>query len=79
MARAFEVVIKESWCKGCNICVAMCPKEVLELRSFKAVVARPEACIGCYTCELLCPDFAVTVREVELSPTKDGAEEQANG
>ncbi len=57
-----EVVINRDWCKGCNICVTFCPKEVLVLdEKDKSTVLRPELCIGCKLCELLCPDLAIEV------------------
>ncbi len=61
----FNVSINKKWCKGCGICVAFCPKQVLEMHidEGKAYVARPEDCIGCKMCELRCPDFAVQVEE----------------
>ena len=56
------VIIYHQWCKGCGICVAFCPHEVLEFDEVeqKPVVARPEACNQCGMCELRCPDFAIT-------------------
>lgn len=60
--KASEVFINRDWCKGCNICVTFCPKDVLVLdEREKAVVIRPEFCIGCRLCELRCPDLAITV------------------
>lgn len=54
--------ITSEWCKGCDICVAFCPKNVLELDSSgKAVVARPEDCIWCGDCEIRCPDMAIRI------------------
>jgi len=42
------VHIFQEWCKGCGICVAFCPKHVLEMgRNQKAFVARPGDCIRC--------------------------------
>jgi len=56
-----EVKINTDWCKSCGICVAFCPRKVLEMGMFYAQVAHPEACSGCKMCENLCPDFAITV------------------
>jgi 2-oxoglutarate ferredoxin oxidoreductase subunit delta len=57
--------INREWCKGCGICVELCPKQVLELDDKdKVTVVRPENCICCRLCEIRCPDFAIEV-EVE--------------
>lgn len=57
-----ELKINRDWCKGCKICVQLCPKQVLELDSREEVrVVRPEACICCKLCELRCPDLAIEV------------------
>jgi 2-oxoglutarate ferredoxin oxidoreductase subunit delta len=61
--KTFEHVIRERWCKGCNICVAFCPKQVLVLKNGKVFAARPDQCIGCRLCELRCPDFAIEIVE----------------
>ena len=54
--------INTDWCKGCGICAAFCPKNVLELdENGKAKVARPEDCVACRLCELRCPDLAIEV------------------
>jgi 2-oxoglutarate ferredoxin oxidoreductase subunit delta len=65
-----EHLINRDWCKGCGICVAFCPKHVLELdEQEKAVAVRPEDCIACKLCELRCPDLAI-----EIVTTDDAAE-----
>jgi 2-oxoglutarate ferredoxin oxidoreductase subunit delta len=57
-----EVIITREWCKGCRICVELCPEEVLGLDAQdKAVVLHLEACTACLLCELHCPDLAVEV------------------
>ncbi len=57
------VEVNVDWCKGCNICAAVCPTGVLELDRVKAVmqVKNPEKCIGCRQCEMICPDFCIFV------------------
>lgn len=57
-----EHLINRDWCKGCGICVALCPKQVLELdREEKVCAVRPEDCICCKMCEIRCPDLAIEV------------------
>lgn len=56
-----KIIITPRYCKGCEICVKLCPRSVLEIKSFKAHVARVEDCIDCMQCELRCPDFAIEI------------------
>ena len=59
---SYSVYIFEPWCKGCEICVSLCPKGTLEMGRDKiARVARPETCTACGLCEVWCPDFCITV------------------
>ena len=64
--------LNQKWCKGCYICLEVCPKKVFEKsrevseKGFQPVaVARPEACTVCLQCEMLCPDLAVNVEKGE--------------
>lgn len=68
--KSYEHVIRERWCKGCNVCVAFCPKQVLALKNGKVFAEKPELCIGCKMCELRCPDFAIEIREKGASSDK---------
>lgn len=58
-----RIEINEKWCKGCGICVAFCPKQVLALSGGKSTVVNGDACISCMMCEYRCPDFAIFVKE----------------
>ena len=62
-----KIEINRKWCKGCGICAAFCPKNVLGLdeEAEKATVVNPEACIACMMCELRCPDLAIRVIKEE--------------
>ncbi|MDR7434097.1 MAG: 2-oxoacid:acceptor oxidoreductase family protein [Armatimonadota bacterium] len=65
--RRFRVEIVEAWCKGCGICVRLCPEECLRLDSReRAKVGDPGRCTGCQICQLLCPDFAIAVHEEQV-------------
>jgi 2-oxoglutarate ferredoxin oxidoreductase subunit delta len=59
----FNINVYRDWCKGCGICAALCPKQVLSRNAEgEPEVTDPDACIGCGWCELHCPDFAISVR-----------------
>ena len=59
-----ELEIVEAWCKGCDICVKMCPERCLRLNAAQvAELTDPSACTGCGICEWLCPDFAIAVHK----------------
>ena len=69
---AFEHHIETDRCKGCGLCVEVCPKKVLEISEkvntkgyFPAYQARPEDCIYCSTCCIMCPDVAITIVKVK--------------
>lgn len=64
------VTIREDWCKGCNICVSVCPKGVFAKTRKTPDVAKPEACITCRLCEISCPDYAICVNKVESKEAK---------
>ena len=56
------VEIRGKWCKGCEICVVVCPQNCLQMNDAnKAEMADSRACIRCMLCEWLCPDLAVSV------------------
>jgi 2-oxoglutarate ferredoxin oxidoreductase subunit delta len=66
-----KLSIDSNQCKGCGICVVMCPWEVLarvdelsEKGYPRVTVVEAERCIACGRCSALCPDFAISV-EVE--------------
>ena len=68
MSAVRRIEINAAWCKGCGICVAFCPKDVLELDTAdKVFAARPEACIYCRDCELRCPDLAIAIVSEKVS------------
>jgi 2-oxoglutarate ferredoxin oxidoreductase subunit delta len=57
---SLRVDITHEWCKGCAICVDLCPKGALSLDSQqKAQWAEPDKCVRCGMCELRCPDLAI--------------------
>lgn len=64
-----KVTFNENRCKGCSLCVAACPKKILELdksrlnsKGYHPVVCTDTTkCIGCAFCATQCPDLVITV------------------
>ncbi len=59
-----KLAIVEKYCKGCDICVAFCPKDCLKVnnRTGKVEIVDNDACILCGQCEMRCPDFAIYLK-----------------
>ena len=63
------VTIDNNICKGCEMCVIACPKQILELDKsitnskgyHPAHVADPAKCTGCGSCAIMCPDVAIRI------------------
>ncbi len=69
--KRWKVELRQDWCKGCYLCLDVCPIEGIFARSeqigergFQVVTVDPENCTGCMLCELLCPDLAITIEEL---------------
>ena len=67
----YVYTIDQNRCKGCLLCVATCPKEVLAVSDsvnakgyFPVYPAHPEKCIYCGLCAVMCPDVAITIADV---------------
>ena len=52
------IIIDESICTGCGLCMFDCPKGVIR-RVSKSQVVIEEGCVGCHVCAQICPEGAV--------------------
>lgn len=77
-----EVHIIKERCKACGLCIAFCPKEVLEQSDEfnekgyhppRVKAGKEDACINCGYCSLICPEFAIYTTEKESLPEKKKA------
>jgi len=65
-----EVIFNENHCKGCELCIAICPVKILKLDTsrvnirgyYPAIIYNPDECTGCAGCAKICPDSVIMVR-----------------
>ncbi len=72
-----RVVFDEDRCKGCELCLGVCPQKVIHIadrlnaRGYRpATLVDPAGkCTGCAMCAVICPDVVITVyRWEKLKP-----------
>jgi len=63
-----KIIVDVDQCKGCKLCVASCPKDLIRLSErFNSTGYHPAEfidngeCTGCGLCYQMCPDVAIEV------------------
>lgn len=70
-----KVIIDKEKCKGCKLCISVCPKDILEVSKqsnnngyFPAQPKKElqkehytENCTACTNCAIICPDVCIEV------------------
>ncbi len=66
------VIIDEEICKGCELCVEVCPRQAMgsakhiNTRGFHpAAIVDPDNCTGCAQCAIMCPDTCIKIVKSE--------------
>jgi len=66
-----KIIVDEDRCKGCELCVNVCPQKIIALAKEKinlkgyhpAELIQQEKCTGCKSCAMMCPDVAIIVEK----------------
>lgn len=65
-----KIKLDVSRCKGCFLCISVCPKKVmapsgeLGAKGFETVkIVDEESCIGCGMCYKMCPDYCIEITD----------------
>ena len=78
-----KIIIDIERCKGCELCVVVCPKNCVSIskrsnkKGYFPAQASNADCTGCAMCAIICPDAAIEVYRdianvVELPGKKKG-------
>lgn len=67
-----KVTFDSDRCKGCELCVSVCPKHIVEIDTsvtnrkgyHPAHVKDISQCIACASCAKICPDSIITVEKI---------------
>jgi 2-oxoglutarate ferredoxin oxidoreductase subunit delta len=64
---AGKIIIDTERCKGCGLCVIVCPKESIAIskesnqNGYFPAQAKNTACTGCAQCAIICPEGIIEV------------------
>lgn len=69
-----RVSFDSDFCKGCSLCISVCPMKILALDLTKvnqigynpAYCIDQEKCIACVNCAIMCPDSVITVERLDV-------------
>ncbi|WP_333871072.1 4Fe-4S binding protein [Desulforamulus putei] len=66
------VSFREERCKGCELCITVCPEKIIFLADHfnamgfhPATVVEMDKCKGCAMCARMCPDVVIEVVKEE--------------
>ncbi|UCZ52778.1 4Fe-4S binding protein [Bacillus shivajii] len=72
-----RVYFEEDYCKGCSLCISVCPQEIIHLadrmnnKGYRPTeVLEQDKCTSCTACARICPDAVITVYRPEKKKKK---------
>jgi len=80
---AGKIFIDSERCKGCGLCVAACPKQIMVIskksneHGYFPAETDNSKCNGCAACALMCPDAVIEVCRDEYRPIEENAAPRA--
>ena len=72
MAIKGQIIIDTEHCKGCGVCVPVCPMKYIELskevngKGYTFTHTVNDKCIGCASCAMVCPDGVISVYKKKI-------------
>ena len=66
MAFKGQIIIDTERCKGCGVCVPVCPMKCIALSKNVNAETVNDSCIGCASCAMVCPDGVISVYKKKI-------------
>ncbi len=73
-----KVVFDERRCKGCELCMLVCPRKIISMKETRnergyrpATVLEMAKCTGCAICAQMCPDAVIEVYRLPAAGTAE--------
>lgn len=66
-----KILVDTSRCKGCYLCVGICPRKAITIRhevnekGYRPITVSEELCVGCGSCYQICPDYVFEIGKKE--------------
>lgn len=82
MAGNGTIKINSERCKGCGLCIEVCPQSSITIspqtNAMGYFVAEPcgDGCTGCGVCALICPDTAIEVYRETVTAVSEATAEK---
>jgi 2-oxoglutarate ferredoxin oxidoreductase subunit delta len=78
------IEVSEMYCKGCELCISVCPQHVLVLdmdnltpKGYHPVKLSGDGCTGCALCAIICPEAALGV--FQEKQTRGAVQRESSG
>lgn len=69
-ASSAHIAIDAERCKGCQLCISVCPQKIIRLASHlnqmgytpaEVIEEKAHDCTGCTLCAMMCPDVTISI------------------
>lgn len=71
MTARYQVKVLKIFCKGCELCIGICPRQSLSLskdvnkNGFHFPEPNKGICSGCKQCAIICPEVAIEIFRID--------------
>lgn len=77
---SFRLTIDIDRCKGCELCIAVCPRHTLAMSATLNAggihypqITPAHDCLGCRQCAIICPEAAIEIEKIAGRPPAEQA------